>query len=115
MNIDEIFVHPDWQYTTTPFDADIAILRTVSKITFTDNVKPVCLPSFDAPVYDVTGYVVGYGKSEENSFHETKPKHIRINSVTQSVCLFTDPIYAKLSSPRGFCAGEKNKNPCKGE
>lgn len=87
----------------------------MNKITFNNNVKPVCLPSYDAPIFEVNGYVVGYGKSEENSHHETKPKYIQITSVTQESCLFYDQIFVQLSSPRMFCAGELNKNPCKGD
>lgn len=108
-------MNSNWKYDGQSYDGDIVLLKTVNTIVFNNHVKPVCLPSFDASVFEVNGFVAGYGKSEQNSFHETRPKHIWIKSVTQEVCLFSDPQFATLSSPRNFCAGQKNKNPCKGE
>lgn len=109
-----IYVHPDWSYSAISYDGDVAVLKTVTAITFTRHIKPVCLPSSDAPIFDVSGIVAGYGMSEENNYHETRPKHIRIKTVKQEVCLFSDPIFVRISSPRMFCAGEREKNPCKG-
>lgn len=114
-DIETIHVHPKWNSTAISFDGDVALLRTVAKIAFTDYIQPVCLPSSDDSVFNVNGYVAGYGKSEENSRHETRPKHVKIRSVTQDVCLFSDPIIVRISSPRMFCAGELNKNPCQGD
>lgn len=115
VNIETVHIHPDWRDRGIGFDGDAALLKTVTKIIYSPYIKPVCLPKSDAKTFEVDGYVAGYGLSEETTRHETRPKHIRIRSVTQEVCLFSDPIFARISSPRMFCAGEKGKNPCKGE
>jgi secreted trypsin-like serine protease len=91
------------------------LLKTANKIIFTDYVKPVCLPLFNAPVIPVTGYVAGYGKSEENSHHETRPKHVRIRSVNPEICIYNNTVFASIGSLRTFCAGERNRNPCQGD
>lgn len=115
MNIELIFIHPDWDSHSIRFDGDAALLKTVEKIIFTREIKPVCLPSQNAQTFNINGYVAGYGISEEASRHETRPKHVRIRSVTQETCLFSDPIFSRISSSRMFCAGEKGKNPCRGD
>jgi hypothetical protein len=115
MDIEEILIHPEWRPFEHSYDADVALLKTKNNIAFNDYVTPVCLPTLVTNVFNINGYVVGYGKSENAALHETRPKHVRLRSVTQDVCLFSDPLFVRISSLRMFCAGEKGKNPCKGE
>jgi secreted trypsin-like serine protease len=82
---------------------------------FNDYVQPVCLPSSDDPIYNTDGVVVGWGQSESQSFHETRPKYVKLTSVDQAKCLFDDPIFARISSVNMFCAGTQGVNPCKGD
>lgn len=60
-DIASVNIHEEWDTSKTTFDADIAILTLKNLITFNDYIQPVCLPSSDADVFDVVGYVAGYG------------------------------------------------------
>lgn len=42
VKVDTITVHPD--YSRATLQNDVAILKLTQKITFTENIKPICLP-----------------------------------------------------------------------
>jgi hypothetical protein len=114
INIEELYIHPSWKPDDPSYDSDLALLKTEFQIIFTRFIKPVCLPLFDAQVEEVSGYVAGYGKTESGNY-ETRPKHVKIKSVEQKVCLFQNPTFATISSQKMFCAGEKGRIPCQGD
>ena len=72
MQIEKIITHE--RYDSTNFDYDIALIKLRNSISYTERVKPICLPpsGFDF----ATGtkcYVTGWGKlGEVNEF----PKHL---------------------------------------
>lgn len=106
----KIFVHNDWNPFVTSYDADIAVLEFESdQIPFTNYIRPVCLWN-DSNEPDVTeGYVVGWGKSEdETKEHDNIPKKIKIPIFTNEECSIETPALASLSSGRTFCAGWRN-------
>lgn len=113
--ISEIFIHPEWNSMNISYDADIAVLKVNSEITFSNIIQPICLPRSNAKIFNVRGTVVGYGISEESfDTNESKPKHIEIESVEHGVCLFREENLVKISSLRMFCGGEHLRTPCRG-
>lgn len=74
----EIFVHPDWNPFVTSYDAEIAVLKYESnEIPFTNYIRPVCLWNGPGEPDVNEGYVVGWGKSvDETNEHENIPKKI---------------------------------------
>lgn len=119
LSFDEIHTHVNYEQsvmkTMGRFDADIAVLRTVEEIKFSLYTRRICLPPATANVFNVNGYVVGYGLAEDKLVHESIPKHAKIPSIDQAECLFSDEIYLTLASRRTFCAGAPGKVPCKGK
>lgn len=114
--LSEINIHPDWKSSSLNYDADIAMISLKSQIIFNEFVQPICLPESDTKVFDILGFVSGYGLSEtSNGRHENRPKHVEIPAVTHETCLFSDHRLVRVSSQRMFCAGESGKNPCKGD
>ncbi|XP_027005476.1 mannan-binding lectin serine protease 2-like [Tachysurus fulvidraco] len=58
LNISSIHVHENY---TTGFDNDIALIKLKSPITFSENIRPVCLPPNTAEWKKYRGFVSGYG------------------------------------------------------
>lgn len=106
----DVIVHPDWNPFVTSYDADIALLKFESnEIPYTSYIRPVCLWNGSSEPEVTEGYVVGWGKSEdETKEHENIPKKIKIPIFTNEECSLETPALASLSSGRTFCAGWQN-------
>lgn len=97
------------------FDADIAILATIEEIKFSTYTRKICLPPADVNVFNIDGYVVGYGLELDQLVHENILKYAKIPSVDQAECIFSDEVFPTLASKRTFCAGAPGKIPCRGK
>lgn len=114
--VDKIHIHPDWRYHTENYDADIAILKFLSGITFSEYIFPICWPSRADNEKKFRGTVVGWGKSEnKEKLNEDLPKELQVESVINEVCFLGDYKFAIISSNRTFCAGVMNAGPCFGD
>ncbi|CRK96378.1 CLUMA_CG009795, isoform A [Clunio marinus] len=117
----EVVIHPDWKYNTENFDADIAVATMEYPVQFTTTVQPICLPNFNSVLIHPMGTVVGWGKSETSgpsqNDHESIPKQVGVRAVTNEECFLHYIEFAKISSPRTFCAGWPGQNvgPCHGD
>ncbi|XP_076338710.1 serine protease 30-like [Tachypleus tridentatus] len=60
INIQQIIVHPKYSDPKRYYN-DIAILRLAKDITFSDYVRPVCLPEASSSYVNQEGTVVGWG------------------------------------------------------
>lgn len=115
----EIVLHPEWNFNEEKFDADIAVVVLFTPIEFNRQIQPVCLPkaSFDEVVG--TGFVVGWGRSENTGYnrHESTPSQLKIPAINSSHCYTTFYILGSFSSNRAFCGGYENqgKAPCLGD
>lgn len=58
---EDFFIHPDWNVTETRFDADIALIRLASVVSFSENIFPICMwqESFKPPKVD-GGTTIGW-------------------------------------------------------
>lgn len=116
----DIVMHPDWDFLSEKYDADIAILILNETITLSDSIRPICLPQKSFQEFSGTGTVVGYGKSEKGpgvAFHDTKPNKVLMPAINASHCFTTSYKIAQYTSKRAFCAGFENegKGPCLGD
>lgn len=114
--VSHIIVHPDWNPTTDDFDADIAILVTISAIDFTRSkyIRPICIqPSLN--LANVIGVSAGWGVNE-NGTKTSEPTEVRMPVVDGYQCFAKNPSLARISSNRIFCAGSKDgSGPCNGD
>jgi Trypsin len=58
-------VHPQWDPFAPAFDADLALIRMESPVTYSAYIRPVCLWNFQADLNSVVGQmgnVVGWGE-----------------------------------------------------
>jgi Trypsin len=110
--VTEAYIHDDFNRRPKNHDADIAVLRIDEPVTFTDKIQPVCLPRPRASVRELSGTVVGYGKSESRKPYVDIPRYIDAIKVTDLLsCYEADREFFNLLSRRTFCAGRKGKSP----
>jgi Trypsin len=62
----EIILHPDWNWNSFKFDADISILVLRDPVVFSEKVQPICLPQQSDDEVVGLGTVVGWGVSEHS-------------------------------------------------
>jgi secreted trypsin-like serine protease len=91
------------------------LLVLKDKIRFGTYIQPACLPEPTTNVFNTRGTVVGYGLSETSETNENRPKFVEIPSLDQTTCLWNSYNFQVTGSKRSFCAGERGKNPCRGD
>jgi secreted trypsin-like serine protease len=114
-NVSKIIIHPEWNSTSPEYDADLAVLKLDTSITFTDKIQPISLPSSSMQNIGVSGHVVGWGSSERTINPENTPRKIHIKTIDVYDCAKHDVHYSKITSRRNFCAGGPGKAPCRGD
>ena len=62
--IDQIFIHPNYNPSSTVPDYDVALIKLREPITFNNDVRPVSLPTRDFPP-GTNCYVTGWGNTLE--------------------------------------------------
>jgi secreted trypsin-like serine protease len=86
--ITNIVVHNEYNPDLTNQPNDIALLRMARDVTFTDWVKPICLPEATLRTIDFAGHeleVAGFGKTEFENSNSIKLK-VGVNAYTQDAC-----------------------------
>lgn len=112
----EIIVHSDWKALTLNYDADIAIIKLTSPVTFNDLIYPICLPSESFDKQLGGGYVAGWGKSETDAIHENITRELDVSIIENEDCFFKNSRFAEISSRNTFCAGKDgNAGVCNGD
>ena len=112
------FLHPEWDYRSSSYDADIALLFLFNSVIFNEKVQPICLPEPSIKEAVGSGMVVGWGYS---SSHSTKaqqfPRQIHVPVISSTQCYHKFPLLAKLGSERTFCGGYNDRgiSPCAGD
>lgn len=109
----EVFVHPQWNRSSSRYDADIAILYSDEAIRFKSRVSPICLWNEDITM-DFEGTVVGWNMQDAlttNGYQEAQVK-----TVPSLMCYEDYHYFALLSSNRTFCATglDEESTPCIG-
>lgn len=94
-------LHPDWNFDSPSFDADLAIISLGEEIAFTDYIQPVCLPNGLQNVVGIRGTVAGFGVDRDNTLVNTnRPKHVNLVIKDDRMCIYDHPILAKVGSLR---------------
>ncbi|XP_022082598.1 uncharacterized protein LOC110974931 isoform X2 [Acanthaster planci] len=103
--VEDIKVHQ--VFNTRLFDADVALIKLVQAIQFTDHVRPICLPakSVSKSMLKVGTYGVVSGWGKVSSGDEDYPRHLKrvILPVQSQVTCRRSTIYDV--TPNMFCAG----------
>merc|ERR1712226_1041307 len=105
INVKKATMHPDYNKKT--MDNDIAVLELSEELTFTDKVKPACLPSSASKDYSGTastisgwGGTIGYGPKDEKCTRVLRTR--------------SDPSGTAKSNIK-MCAWAKDTDTCQGD
>jgi secreted trypsin-like serine protease len=60
--IEKFFIHGDWNFTDTRYEADIALIKLTDDVKLTNKIRSVCLwtPGMKAMAWNDGGFVVGW-------------------------------------------------------
>jgi len=84
--IDKIILHPNYNPVETGYDYDVALIKLKEPITFTSDVRPVCLPTMDFPP-GTNCYVTGWGDTEYLGNFAQVSKNVLIFSGNVFTCI----------------------------
>ncbi|XP_028408920.1 transmembrane protease serine 9-like [Dendronephthya gigantea] len=88
MQIDKIITHE--QYDSSNYDYDIALIKLRNPITYTERVKPICLPYSGLDFSAGTNcYVTGWGKLDESGSFPKKLYQAVVPLVERRTCANT--------------------------
>lgn len=106
-------IHPNWNADSERYDADIGLIKLCGTVLFSDHVQVISLPTDSFVKKGLSGFVVGYGVSENRTDYEIMPRRVKIPIVDDDECLNNHPIFQKILSRDTFCAGKKGAVACK--
>ncbi|NXG35313.1 TMPS2 protease, partial [Dromaius novaehollandiae] len=101
--LQQIISHPD--YDSDSKDNDIALMKLEAPLTFTDNIRPVCLPSsgmvFNA---DEQCWISGWGAEYQGGKTSDALNYAMVPLIERSTCNSVS-IYSGMVLPTMICAG----------
>ncbi|KAF5305586.1 hypothetical protein FQA39_LY01677 [Lamprigera yunnana] len=114
VKINKEIAHP--YYSTKTGNNDIGLLRLEKYVTYTDYIRPICLPPPNMPIPEINSMmtVTGWGATEHKRSSDVKLK-VEVPLLPNDVCntRFKD---VKRITPNQLCAGgEEGKDSCVGD
>ncbi|XP_006817822.1 plasminogen-like [Saccoglossus kowalevskii] len=112
--VDKIIIHENYDAST--LDNDIALLRTRTQITMTDEISEVCLPAQDRPYEDMDeAWITGWGDSMGTS-DERALQQARTQLLNTSKCNHPESYNGEVTENM-ICAGyfEGGIDTCQGD
>uniref|UniRef100_A0A3Q4G7T7 ST14 transmembrane serine protease matriptase a n=1 Tax=Neolamprologus brichardi TaxID=32507 RepID=A0A3Q4G7T7_NEOBR len=100
-NLKQVIPHPNYNQFT--FDTDIALMELDSPVTYSDYIKPICLPAPQhefPPGQDV--WITGWGATREGGSAAIVLQKASVRIINQAVC---DDLMGGQITSRMFCAG----------
>jgi len=80
-----VVAHPD--YDPKDGNNDLAIVYLAKDVTFTDLIRPVCIPWDEAPARSKRPYIVGWGYTQEGGKAATTLQELEVTVYNNSVCV----------------------------
>ena len=117
MQIEKIITHE--RYDTSTYDYDIAMIKLRNAITYTERVKPICLPSSDMDFAAGSEcYVTGWGALQESGSYPKLLNQAKVPLISRRQCANTYATHHGYTiTQRMRCAGyDKGKiDACQGD
>ncbi|XP_023932761.1 trypsin-like [Lingula anatina] len=108
----EIYIHR--KYNKRSLSNDVALIKLKNRVTFTDQISPVCLPTVNEELAD-GHYCETTGWGWTGGFYSKKLRQVNVPYITTSSCKKTN--YGKEIESSMVCAGplEGGKDACYGD
>merc|ERR1711981_311140 len=121
INVKKATMHPDYNKKT--MDNDIAVLGLADELTFTDKIKPACLPSSATKDFSGTGSTIsGWGGTIGYGPRDPRPKQPQQCGLKETMVKVLAGSDAKCSGVLGtssstikLCAWSKDTDTCQGD
>ncbi|XP_055595735.1 CLIP domain-containing serine protease B15-like [Uranotaenia lowii] len=115
LNIDQIFIHPFYNYTDNYSKNDIAVLRLSGHVDPFNYIKPICLPSqerFKTLKFDELSLeVAGWGGTEDYRYSRKLMK-VKLPGKSLDQCRSLYKTQTSLDSSQLCVGGEQGKDSC---
>lgn len=105
--VSEIKIHQNFSHDAhnQASNGDIAVLILERSVTFSNYIRPICLPDPTENVFGVDGIVVGRGaKIDSRTAYNSVPRKEFFNSIDNLECLLDHKGSFSVASPNSFCA-----------
>lgn len=103
ISVKTIYQHEKFDYFN--IDYDFSLLKLTEKLKFSDQIKPIALPSQDEPVADNTLCLVsGWGNTQNTQESREKLRGAYVPSVNQEKCQSSYSNFGGITD-RMLCAG----------
>lgn len=107
--VDKIIAHEKFDRITSAHD--IALVRTIEHVAFSDYIQPACLWNDDT-IPDVPGQAVGFGVIGAAARHDGLNSVLgeaRMPIVSKNDCLQSNrPYFGQVLAEYNYCAGYRN-------
>jgi len=101
--IRQVFIRPDFEKKT--FNNDIALIKLDREVTFSNSIRPVCLPNTDRSYNNQFTTVVGWGKLSEGGLPANVLQEVSVPIITQRKCRHNTKYRVKEITENMICAG----------
>lgn len=116
MKVEQIIMHEDWSSLGMRFTGDIAILKLIGKVTFTNFVQPICLMTDNEIMTNISkGKVAGWGTNGDHGASVDVARIADLDIIEKSLCFQKDSNLARISWNDAFCAGSESQGVCQGD
>jgi secreted trypsin-like serine protease len=110
----QIYMHPNYK-SPRPMSNDVALLRLSSPLTYTNHIRPVCLPTNidDLLVANKNVFVTGWGTTSSGGSVSATLRQVIVPTVTNTQC--TNQYGSSQIDTTMICAGIVGKDSCQGD
>lgn len=106
MEVDEFFIHPDWDPFNQNYDSDIAVMKTTHQIQFTEFIQAICLWESEEIIPATSGIAIGYGPNGQTTVNNNGKriaKKLQVFMHNNDECVAAEPRLKILTSNRTLC------------
>lgn len=112
--VKESKIHDSWNPSVIEFGGDVAILKLSNLVTFSEYIRPVCMP--DVKITQISiGILAGWGYYDNSGTVSSEPRKVELDIISDGQCFREDQRLVAISTNEMFCAGRRGVAVCPGD
>ncbi|KAM9424747.1 chymotrypsin-like protease CTRL-1 [Pholidichthys leucotaenia] len=115
--VSQVIVHP--KFNDTLFNNDMALMKLISPVNFTDYIRPICLASSSSQFFNSTlCWATGWGKlGATEDLPDSQPlQEVQIPVIGNNQCRCSYRLAPEATiTDNMICAGQENRGACQGD